>query len=545
MKKYLILIVILLLWCPVAFGATYYIDYEGGDDTCDGLSKQTKAEDVAAENDGTCSWKNAPGMQDCERGEASPNACQTRADATTNGDTIVFKGGVTWPEGCFTFDWYFGNSTTFTVDQTWYSGASWSRPIFDLEGTEPAASPEGTLAMLRAYGSSQTVNNIEFTGAAQLHGIANGYGYIMLEVCGPSHAGATVSNNYLHGWSHGATTNDVWDGGEDAGNDVGDNLRAIGISCDGVIDLTSSVYNNVVDGSDSSPTPGDMVKTGIAGNAGHIYNNYVANVSNGVCCGYNVRYLWGNTFKNIGDNSFDDDMHYQTYEYDISYDGDVYVYNNLGINAHDFLIYPQDEDTVYIFNNVFYGNRGSQQIQIGNTNLDDEANTLLVEIFNNTFQSDTQGLMISDPSGGYDVDTIKIRNNILFGADADLIDITSDTENQVITNTYDETNATRTSWGYSTSSDDPLDHPDGDATPVDAGTDLSSVCSGMTDSSPSFPTAACGKDTAIGVILDTSNYTVSYPKRVAISWDTRDAGAYEFAEGNGQRGIVCTGCTMQ
>ena len=149
--------------------ATYYIDYETGDDSNNGTSTSTP-------------WKLAPGMQGCLITDANDNNCRARTHATTSGDLIILKGGVTWPKECFSWDWYFGNATYFGVDLTWYTGAAWTRPILDLEGTEATLSPESSNRMLRAYGTDQIVDNIEFTGMAQLHGLTNGYAPAMLQI---------------------------------------------------------------------------------------------------------------------------------------------------------------------------------------------------------------------------------------------------------------------------------------------------------------------------------------------------------------------------
>ncbi|NLX60086.1 MAG: hypothetical protein GXY74_13490 [Phycisphaerae bacterium] len=91
---------------------TFYIDYTEGADTNSG-EKATP-------------WKRHPYMQGfAGQYEAQP------------GDTFVFKGGVTWPGECFGLVIRQGGTpeapTVYTVDKTWHVGATWSRPVFDME----------------------------------------------------------------------------------------------------------------------------------------------------------------------------------------------------------------------------------------------------------------------------------------------------------------------------------------------------------------------------------------------------------------------------
>ncbi|GEM_PF-2995583 len=95
-------------------GGTYYIDYVGGNDSNDGLSKDAP-------------WKVAPEMV----GFGGIYAHQA-------GDHFIFKGGVTWPHTALPLTIVnsgggIGSEDVYTADVTWYTGGSWSRPIFDGE----------------------------------------------------------------------------------------------------------------------------------------------------------------------------------------------------------------------------------------------------------------------------------------------------------------------------------------------------------------------------------------------------------------------------
>ena len=60
------------------------------------------------------------------------------------GDHFVFKGGVTWPQGVFPLSppegaegsGAAGNPDYYGVNKSWFTGASYTPPVFDAEGKE-------------------------------------------------------------------------------------------------------------------------------------------------------------------------------------------------------------------------------------------------------------------------------------------------------------------------------------------------------------------------------------------------------------------------
>jgi hypothetical protein len=114
-----------------AGASTHYIAANGSDSN-NGTSKTTP-------------WLHAPGMPNCS------GSCASYKPAP--GDSIIFRGGDTWhfgnsalsPYTGGTWDMYswWGNNSTcvslaassgciyYGVDQTWFSGGSWVRPILD------------------------------------------------------------------------------------------------------------------------------------------------------------------------------------------------------------------------------------------------------------------------------------------------------------------------------------------------------------------------------------------------------------------------------
>jgi hypothetical protein len=168
------LILSILLSFPVLCSAvtrTFYIDYDSGSDSANGTSKSTP-------------WKRQPYMV----GWAGSYSHQA-------GDTFVFKGGVTWPRVTLPIIVQSGGTLgmrdTYTTDATWYTGASWARPIFDGEHqtncvfTIPWATP------------IQHVNfcNLELKG---MHKTASTEGSFAWSYA----CHMMISNCYMHDWTH-------------------------------------------------------------------------------------------------------------------------------------------------------------------------------------------------------------------------------------------------------------------------------------------------------------------------------------------------------
>lgn len=172
-----------LIWLFLAspsFAFTYYIDRTNGLDTrtsTDARSKDTP-------------WKNAPGMP-C----ATNNAASFLAAA---GDSIILKGGETWPNACLTWTW--GRSGTvgariyLGVDQTWFTGGAWTRPILDGGGVAMGANSEA----IKVNGGYVTIDNFEFTGGISGPVSFGKYQYIN---AGAFAATLIIEHCYFHGWS--------------------------------------------------------------------------------------------------------------------------------------------------------------------------------------------------------------------------------------------------------------------------------------------------------------------------------------------------------
>ncbi|HEY3838135.1 MAG TPA: hypothetical protein VGL72_16260, partial [Bryobacteraceae bacterium] len=183
MRK-LIAILVLLLGCAAAAHATtYYIDYASGSNSNSGTSKGSP-------------WKSHPYMQNAAGCAGAPPSYTHVA-----GDQFIFKGGVTWPAACFPINITNGGTSGvqdyYGVDLTWFSGGSFTRPLFDLNYTPTnnvisASSGMGTSGYI-------TFDNLEI--AHQGITINTGAGTYTAYEFTFGWQGTIITNGYIHDWA--------------------------------------------------------------------------------------------------------------------------------------------------------------------------------------------------------------------------------------------------------------------------------------------------------------------------------------------------------
>jgi len=162
-----------------AFTATYYVDYSGGADANNGTSKSTP-------------WKKCPGMSGFS-GSYSHAA----------GDRFIFRGGVSWPATSIGISnsGSVGNYDYYGVDQTWFSGSSWNKPVFDAQSA---------MATILTFGGSASyvqVDNIDFRNTR----FGSSAGYIGTISLSGNHD-ILLSNLWVHSWTR-TTPTDGYIGG--------------------------------------------------------------------------------------------------------------------------------------------------------------------------------------------------------------------------------------------------------------------------------------------------------------------------------------------
>jgi len=176
------LILLFIYLIPQADAATYYVDYQSGSDSNNGLSTTTP-------------WKRCPGMIGFS-GSYSHQA----------GDRFIFKGGVTWPASVFYstsplqaftigFSGTLGNVDEYTTDQTWYSGASYSPPVWDGGGAVI-----NNAGMLESTGTRYVkINGIKFQNIGDGTDAKNGRAIYLLDVSDWEISNIAIDANGKHG----------------------------------------------------------------------------------------------------------------------------------------------------------------------------------------------------------------------------------------------------------------------------------------------------------------------------------------------------------
>lgn len=239
---------------------TFYVDFAGGSDSNNGTSKSTP-------------WKHAPGMTGCG------GVCHSTA--LVGGDTVIFKGGVTWT-GSFQWDISGGASSmvAYTTDHSWFSGVSWSQPVFDDQSAVPPTGPSG--GMVNGQTSFITLNDLKFVNCGAPGVFADDECLVFPNVHDIAITNCTFQT---HNWisvyfpytSAGSYSNITF-----TGNDVSGTSNAIWIA-----GTTNSLIHNVnISSNTFHDYHADMVG-GTHGNGFHWYaspNDQTANLDGMVFC---------------------------------------------------------------------------------------------------------------------------------------------------------------------------------------------------------------------------------------------------------------------
>jgi hypothetical protein len=357
-------------------GTTYYIAANGSDSNS-GTSK-------------TSPWVHAPGMKNCA------NTCA--ATTPQAGDSFIFRGGDTWHFGNssaspyvgayqsfgywqITWSGYSGSPIYFGVDQTWYSGSSWTRPIFTGDNplstsfaTSCAYSDDGKNFLFLETVSYVTLDNFDWQGkcwtpANNANEQETIYSYQTDHII--------IENSYFHGWT-------VVEGNLSGTHALSNHVIVHGS------DTGSLGYANhnqfiadVFDGSDSSQGAANSAGCAIVVNAGSpCVSGFGLDVD-----AYDVhnsvfRYLADamipNNLYTNHDNlyeyifpSFDDATHPDVIYMDGDSGANQYVYNNIFRHTYvnvtnDF--YVSSGYALYFFNNVLLDNSNTYGTGVSSVN---------------------------------------------------------------------------------------------------------------------------------------------------------------------------------
>lgn len=377
------LLLFTMLFASPLWATTHYISTSGSDS-----------------NSGTSTaspWLHIPGSGSCTAN------CATYTPVA--GDNFIFKGGEVWHVSTgaigYTPITYSGNGTdcdvrngkTSTciyigVDKTWFSGGAWTRPIIDWDNplstsvVTSCAHPDnfngGSGYIFNVSGSYVTLDNFELRGWCQ-----GDYGAANINFAQITGSYDTVENMYQHGWTHTATCT--------GGKFCEDDSLVYGNSTN--VQRNSYIYNNTLNGSDSSPGQGSLCKYECA----YVVNNTVRYATQAVVS-VNAAQFSGNWIDNV-ENPWDSNgncancgSHGNVLETTSTvWAQNIYVYNNLLSNSVievGYWMSPSGGATLYFFNNVIYGISGDSTINcvlFSNSAVDTSSNNY--RAYNNSIES--------------------------------------------------------------------------------------------------------------------------------------------------------------
>lgn len=330
--------------------STHYISTStvGASDSNNGTSKATP-------------WLHTPGMTGC--------ASNCASYVPVAGDNFILKGGDTWLSASLGINWQWSGTTGqriyIGVDQTWFNGASWVRPIFDCQNSGCAADQFGNKIWLA--GNFTTFDNVEFKGYQQ-----SSSGTLVATFGNDNE----VENMYLHGWSRTAGSSGL-------------NSFAMSNNFSSGGGLRTKFHDNVIDGSDS---PNQDFFGGIL-HGDQVYNNVIRFVYNGMNGNFND--VHGNLVENNFTATSGD--HCNMIFVQNPFTGtQILVYNNVvrhgGLSCPGSTLWLLGNSscstcTTYAFNNVLYDNEGDfdSGITIGSHPAQGSTGTYFV--YNNTIDT--------------------------------------------------------------------------------------------------------------------------------------------------------------
>jgi len=546
----------LILASRTAIAGTYYIAANGSDSNS-GTSE-------------TSPWLHAPGMPNCAGNCAGLQASLGGTGSNAAGLRIIFRGGDTWHFGNpqaspYTGgNWYWswtGTSTSCVyegtqtgciyigVDQTWYAGSSWTRPVLTADNPTSASlvssctyqiSPGGnpysnTFFGVTGFVGGLVLDNFEMTGLCQTNAaLSNAY---VLDSGGNGVLNNFWTNLYIHGWSATTATTQY-------------SMAAFNMSTVG----SDSFIANVVDGSDSyAPAIGVFSFPNIL----HMKDNVFRYVSQGV----------GGLCHDIHDNIFehfyhplDQSAHNNILECNSDANGaspnvfynNIIRHNDPSQNGGVDVWFCPNTTPEYWFNNILYDlgpNTTSNVWDIAGPPGYSCSNTGGQYMFNNTFVDVNHpcGIPANSANGHF----LVIYNEHLIGGSWSMGLCTGGPTSRT---NVSMTDSTATSQGYTSGSSGVSGAPNqcaNDTTPcaptaakngtVGAGSNLFSYCATLASylSDPSIGTdaaGACTYGTTDACAYSTSTHTLNCPGQIAVAKPSSgawDAGSYQSSFNSG------------
>ena len=384
-------------------GRIFYIDFSSGSDSNSGTSTNS-------------SWKLAPGMTGFS-GSYSHQA----------GDRFIFKGGVTWDYTALPLKITIGgtasNGDYYGVDKTWYTGSSWTRPIFDGGYAVSNIIDVGSNSYI-------TIDNMVLAHVTS----TSNFGYGLIYGYSPSFL--TIENSYLHGWRTSASSDDAH------GGVIFTNYNSNSI--------TTIIDNSEIENSENSGAwNGVMVRM-----VGTIRNSSLHDNSSGVLFTldfdhnvlYNVSYPQG---------SFDPNYHVNGVYLDPQTMGQTvgYIRNSIfhDVGGGANMSYLNGRfSTIYNYNNIYYGNISAQKaIEIEPYDYGSNKTSGTYYVFNNTgFLTSGPFIHVVNRGGTPQPALIAVENNNVIGPSGTQVDDNGPSASWIRSNNLVQTPAIASAQGY-------------------------------------------------------------------------------------------------
>ena len=497
------LLLLLFLVTP-AFATTHYICGVSGS-TCQDSNNGTSK---------TTAWLHLPGMPNCTSTCGSYNP--------QPGDQFIFRGGDTWTSASLGVNWSWSGTSAspiyIGVDQTWYTGASWTRPIWS------AATPSGGL-FFQTNASYFTLSNIEMTGLLETATSQPSF----VHICGVSQI---YDQLYIHGWSHDGTLT----------SSSGNSSYAFG-GGDCASDAGTTIQYTVIDGADSSPFPGGMILCfygdapivaysvcnnvwqAVEASNDSIHDNLFENMQD--CARDSGGPCHENLLSNFGPSSASHQTIYNNVLRNMTYayagGGFKLALGSLSCNSA----------VSYAFNNVLYNTTAQNMLIPGGWK--DCSAWGNWTVFNNTFECGTDSatgvcMNIAGVTSGAQAIYTFYNTQLLTSASPPNSCTGVTVCNYAVRSNLTQTVATANSQGYTSGSTYAFAPTSASGGTVGTGTNEQSICTTI-NGFDAVAGAACQNDTTYGVAYNTANHTVTGPGRTTIARPATaawDVGAYQY-----------------
>lgn len=479
-------------------------------------------------------WQHAPQMPNCS---ANCAAAQNQGGGIPPGTGLILRGGDTWHFGTSTAPatggtWNFNtgqypmgtssNPIYVGVDQAWFSGSSWARPI--LTGDNPtSASTSLSSCSHQTSGDGNDmidisglqyyiIDNFEMTGLCQ-SSVGQPGGNDTYVRYGSLRATSTFTNLYIHGWTHVRFA-----GPNGSGSCTGSNV------CFNIFAFQGSVIgggageviqNVVVDGSDSDPAGAGLCFGGFYDVSNSVFR-YTSQ-----CVTSTLHTFHDNLYEYFFENGHSNVLESSNNEFN----GNNTVYNNVfrhletsgGTGGVGMWLFPTAGNTDYVFNNMMYDVGSMELVNIGNHGSTVGSYT----IFNNTFQTSISQSIFNN---------MYLSGGMLTDSNNQFIDDGS--PYQASTNRNSDhasimSNSSAASAGYSASGTYAFAPTSAGSPTVGTGTNRQGYCSALSGAAAT----ACQSDTTYACSYNMGNNTVSCPMRnvtARASSGAWDIGAQAF-----------------